>query len=37
SAVMPARRLQPPRVRSFVDFLIERLGTSPPWEDGAPG
>lgn len=32
SAVMPARRLQPPRVRSFVDFLAERFGESPPWE-----
>lgn len=32
SAVMPARRLQPPRVRSFVDFLIRHLGESPPWE-----
>ncbi|MFT4248060.1 MAG: LysR family transcriptional regulator [Pseudomonas sp.] len=32
SAVMPARRLQPPRVRSFVDFLIRHLGEAPPWE-----
>jgi DNA-binding transcriptional LysR family regulator len=32
SAVMPARRLQPPRVRSFVDFLIRHLGESPPWQ-----
>ena len=32
SAVMPARRLQPPRVRSFVDFLLRHLGESPPWE-----
>lgn len=32
SAVMPARRLQPPRVGRFVDFLIERLGDPPPWE-----
>lgn len=32
NAVMPARRLQPPRVRAFVDFLIERLGTPSPWE-----
>ncbi len=36
SAVTPARRLQPPRVRSFVDFLIERLGTAPPWEADLP-
>jgi len=31
-AVMPQRRLVPPRVRAFVDFLAERLGDRPPWE-----
>ncbi|WP_426687888.1 LysR family transcriptional regulator [Rhodanobacter ginsengiterrae] len=31
-AVMPQRRLVPPRVRAFVDFLAERLGGQPPWE-----
>ncbi|MBT2144458.1 MULTISPECIES: LysR family transcriptional regulator [unclassified Rhodanobacter] len=31
-AVMPQRRLVPPRVRAFVDFLVERLGEHPPWE-----
>ncbi|MFC5578822.1 LysR family transcriptional regulator [Lysobacter niabensis] len=31
-AVMPQRRLVPPRVRAFVDFLAERLGGVPPWE-----
>ena len=31
-AVMPQRRLVPPRVRAFVDFLAERLGEHPPWE-----
>jgi DNA-binding transcriptional LysR family regulator len=31
-AVMPQRRMMPPRVRAFVDFLAERLGDSPPWE-----
>lgn len=31
-AVMPQRRLVPPRVRAFVDFLAERLGGTPPWE-----
>jgi len=31
-AVMPQRRLVPPRVRAFVDFLAERLGAHPPWE-----
>jgi DNA-binding transcriptional LysR family regulator len=32
-AVMPQRRLVPPRVRAFVDFLAERLGDHPPWEN----
>ena len=31
-AVMPQRRLVPPRVRTFVDFLAQRLGDEPPWE-----
>ncbi|SPA55532.1 LysR family transcriptional regulator [Cupriavidus taiwanensis] len=31
-AVMPQRRLVPPRVRAFVDFLAERFGEHPPWE-----
>ncbi|MBS7457157.1 LysR family transcriptional regulator [Coralloluteibacterium stylophorae] len=31
SAVTPSR-LQPPRVRRFVDFLADRFGTQPPWE-----
>jgi DNA-binding transcriptional LysR family regulator len=34
-AVMPQRRLVPPRVRAFIDFLGERLGEVPPWERGA--
>jgi len=33
-AVMPQRRLVPPRVRAFIDFLGERLGEVPPWERG---
>ncbi len=33
-AVMPQRRLIPPRVRAFVDFLAERLGDAPPWDTG---
>ena len=32
SAVTPVRSQQPPRVRAFVDHLIERLGPVPPWE-----
>ena len=31
-AVMPQRRLVPPRVRAFVDFLAHKLGGVPPWE-----
>jgi len=31
-AVMPQRRLVPPRVRAFVDFLAEKWGETPPWE-----
>jgi DNA-binding transcriptional LysR family regulator len=31
-AVMPQRRLVPPRVRAFVDFFAERFGDNPPWE-----
>lgn len=34
SAVMPQRRLVPPRVRAFVDLLGEAFGESPPWEQG---
>lgn len=31
-AVMPHRRLMPPRARAFVDFLVEQWGVRPPWE-----
>jgi DNA-binding transcriptional LysR family regulator len=31
-AVMPQRRLVPPRVRAFIDFLAGRFGEHPPWE-----
>ncbi|SOY67972.1 LysR family transcriptional regulator [Cupriavidus taiwanensis] len=36
-AVMPQRRLVPPRVRAFVDFLAERFGDNPPWEQRRGG
>ena len=36
SAVMPQRRLMPPRVRAFTEFLIEEFGDDPPWERGLP-
>lgn len=32
SAVTPHRRSTPPRVRAFVDFLVEHFGKRPPWE-----
>lgn len=31
-AVMPQRRLVPPRVRAFVDFVAEKFSGTPPWE-----
>jgi len=31
-AVMPQRRLVPPRVRAFTEFLAGKFGESPPWE-----
>ncbi|WP_067649269.1 LysR family transcriptional regulator [Dokdonella koreensis] len=37
SAVMPQRRLVPPRVRAFVDFLSAEFGEHPPWERGLDG
>ncbi|KLI99103.1 LysR family transcriptional regulator [Luteimonas sp. FCS-9] len=36
-AVMPARRLVPPRTRAFVEFLLAELGGSPPWVQVADG
>lgn len=35
-AVMPQRRLVPPRVRAFVDFLAGKLGDIPSWDRGLP-
>lgn len=34
SAVMPQRRLVPPRVRAFIDLLSDEFGDDPPWERG---
>src|SRR3546814_2920904 len=31
-AVMPQRRLVPPRVRAFTEFLAGKFGENPPWE-----
>lgn len=35
-AVMPQRRLVPPRVRAFVNFLAEGFGGDVPWDRGLP-
>jgi DNA-binding transcriptional LysR family regulator len=31
-AVYPNRKFLPPKVRSFIDFLAERLGPEPYWD-----
>jgi hypothetical protein len=31
-AVLPGNRHVPHRVRVLMDFLVERMGGSPPWE-----
>jgi DNA-binding transcriptional LysR family regulator len=31
-AVMPQRRLMLPRVRAFIDYIVEKFGDVPPWE-----
>jgi len=36
NAVYPHSRLLSAKVRAFVDFLVERFGTEPPWESGLP-
>jgi DNA-binding transcriptional LysR family regulator len=33
-AVMPQRRMVLPRVRAFVEFLVQQFGKVPPWERG---
>jgi DNA-binding transcriptional LysR family regulator len=35
-AVMPQRRLVPPRVNAFIDFMAEKIGGVPPWERDLP-
>lgn len=40
SVVYQNRKLQPARVRAFVDFIVERFGPNPlhdPWEPGVAG
>jgi DNA-binding transcriptional LysR family regulator len=32
-AVTPQRRLVPPRVRAFIDFLARHFGERPPWNN----
>ena len=33
-AVYPNRQFLPPKVRSFIDFLVERFGPHPYWDKG---
>ena len=35
-AVYPQKRYLQAKVRSFVDFLVERFGPTPPWERPDP-
>ncbi|MEQ8440846.1 MAG: LysR family transcriptional regulator [Alphaproteobacteria bacterium] len=35
NAVYPTRRHLSPKVRAFVDFLVEKFNPVPPWEDKA--
>jgi DNA-binding transcriptional LysR family regulator len=35
-AVTPQRRMVPPRVRAFVEFLVRHFENSPPWNDPRP-
>ena len=32
TALYPHSQYLPPRVRQFVDFLVDHLGDPPPWE-----
>jgi len=36
-AVHPRNRNLAPKVRVFVDFLVERFAAEPPWERRASG
>ncbi|MBS0325969.1 MAG: LysR family transcriptional regulator [Proteobacteria bacterium] len=36
-AVYPNRRFLAPKVRSFIDFLVERFGPEPYWDTANPG
>ncbi|HWM69454.1 MAG TPA: LysR family transcriptional regulator [Steroidobacteraceae bacterium] len=35
-AVTPQRRMVPPRVRAFVEFLVQHFENGPPWNDPQP-
>ena len=36
-AVYPSRRFLPPKVRSFIDFLVQRFAAEPYWDVLPPG
>jgi len=33
-AVYPSRQFLPPKVRTFIDFMVERFGDNPYWDRG---
>jgi DNA-binding transcriptional LysR family regulator len=33
-AVYPTRQFLPPKVRSFIDSMVERFGPTPYWDEG---
>jgi hypothetical protein len=33
-AVYPSRQYLPPRVRTLIDFMVERFGDNPYWDRG---
>lgn len=35
-AVYPSRQFLPPKVRSFIDFMVERFGPRPYWDQEIP-
>jgi DNA-binding transcriptional LysR family regulator len=35
-AVYPSRQFLPPKVRSFIDFMVEYFGDEPYWDRDLP-
>lgn len=36
-AIYPSDRRPPPKMRTFIDFLVERFSPQPPWDAGLTG